>query len=334
MARQKRALTSSQSSAIVRFGAPWRALMCSHHPVLCFGATTLQRITALDVSMTTCTVFIVACCLLKLPKSASALNHHHPSQQQANMSDLASQVLAQGVPPGVPKPCRAPADHGGVSKYTYLPLLQPNSIRLLRLLPSNRDSDSLRGELLEYHLRKSDKPSYHYEALSYFWGGERKPQSISIYDPSLKSRKRTRSFGEWEGARQKTEPLTLYRCHEGTVLNITQNLYTALLRLRDHGCSRMLWVDAVCINQEDEKEKEKQIPLMAEIFAKALRVVVWLGEAEAGSDQALEAIRLANENSVRLPNTEPTQDVIRQLLTRPWFQRIWVRDYSSDRYPY
>lgn len=245
------------------------------------------------------------------------------------MSDHASQVLAQGAPSG-----RALADHGGVSKYAYLPLLQPHSIRLLRLLPSDRDSCSLRGELFEYHLRKSDKPSYHYEALSYCWGGEEKPQSISIHGQSPRSRPRSRSLGKWEGARQETEPLALYRRHEGSVLNITQNLYAALLRLRDHGCSRTLWVDAVCINQEDEKEKEKQIPLMAEIYAKAFRVVVWLGEAEVGSERALEIIGLPKEKFAGLSNTESTRDAIRQLLARPWFQRVWVRDCSSDRYLY
>jgi Zn-dependent peptidase ImmA (M78 family) len=34
------------------------------------------------------------------------------------MSDRASQVLAQGVPPGVPKSYRALADHGGVPRST------------------------------------------------------------------------------------------------------------------------------------------------------------------------------------------------------------------------
>jgi hypothetical protein len=83
-------------------------------------------------------------------------------------------------------------------------------------------------------------------------------------------------------------------------------------------------VDAVCINQENDKEKEDQISLMAEIYAKALRVVVWLGEAEVDSDRALEVIRLAGEKPVGLSNTELPQEAIRQLLKRSWFRRIWV----------
>ena len=40
-----------------------------------------------------------------------------PSQRQDNM-DRASQVLAQGVPPGVPKSYRALADHGNIPRST------------------------------------------------------------------------------------------------------------------------------------------------------------------------------------------------------------------------
>jgi hypothetical protein len=112
-------------------------------------------------------------------------------------------------------------------------------------------------------------------------------------------------------------------------LHVTQNLYTALLRLQDHSCSRIIWVDAICIDQANEKEKEYQIPLVAEIYAKASRVVVWLGEAEADSDRALEAIRLTGEKSVKVSNAEVFQQAILQLLQRPWFRRIWVRNYSS-----
>jgi Heterokaryon incompatibility protein (HET) len=175
-----------------------------------------------------------------------------------------------------------------MQEYRYSKLSLPNSIRLLRLLPSEKDGKSLQCELFEY---RSQKPSHPYEALSYVWGSEDKPRSIIIDNQNL---------------------------------NVTQNLYTALLHLRDHGCPRVLWVDAICIDQANENEKEKQIPLMAEIYAKAHRVVVWLGEAEDDGDRALEAIRCTGENSARLPNVELAQPAILQLLQRPWFRRIWV----------
>jgi len=177
-----------------------------------------------------------------------------------------------------------------MAKYCYSQLSTPTSIRLLRLLPSEREGKSLQGELFEYRLRNSDKSSHPYEALSYVWGGDKKRQFIAIGNLHL---------------------------------DITQNLYTALLHLRDHDCARILWVDAICIDQEKNEEKENQIPLMAEIYSKALHVVVWLGEAEDGSNQALEVIRLVGERSTRLSIAESTPESVRQLLKRPWFRRIW-----------
>ncbi|OCK84868.1 hypothetical protein K432DRAFT_85503, partial [Lepidopterella palustris CBS 459.81] len=178
-----------------------------------------------------------------------------------------------------------------MQEYCYSQLSLPTNIRLLRLLPYDEDAENLRCELFEFRLQTSDKPSYPYEALSYVWGSEHKPQSIIVDNQNL---------------------------------NVTQNLYVALLHLRDHGCSRTIWVDAICIDQANEREKENQIPLMAEIYAKAHRVVVWLGEAEDDSDRALEAIRLAGESSARSSNTELTRQAILRLLKRPWFRRIWV----------
>jgi len=53
-----------------------------------------------------------------LPLSLAHFPSPSPSQQQANMSDRASEVLANGVPPGVPKSYRALADHSGVPRST------------------------------------------------------------------------------------------------------------------------------------------------------------------------------------------------------------------------
>jgi hypothetical protein len=174
--------------------------------------------------------------------------------------------------------------------------LSPSSIRLLRILPSDRDTKSLRCEVFDYDLRNSPPPYYPYEALSYVWGDDSKPCSFLLDDQNL---------------------------------SITQNLYTMLLRLRAHSWSRVVWADAVCINQEDEREKEKQIPLIAEIYAKAQSVLVWLGEAEADGDQALRAICLAGKHfGSPLPHAESSRPQIVKLLQRPWFERIWVRAKS------
>lgn len=90
----------------------------------------------------------------------------------------------------------------------------------------------------------------------------------------------------------------------------------------------MLWIDAICINQEDDDEKGQQVQSMAKIYAKASRVIVWLGEAAEDSDQALEEIRIAAvKQSTNLAINETNhQQAILTLLERPWFRRIWVRN--------
>lgn len=115
--------------------------------------------------------------------------------------------------------------------------------------------------LLIIPLQGSVESTHHlYDALSYAWGSPEKTMSISIdnYD-----------------------------------LPITVNLHAALLRLRDCFFERIIWVDAICINQEDSKEQGRQVQSMAMIYAMARRVIVWLGESEADSAQTLQEIHRA-----------------------------------------
>ncbi|KAH5748302.1 hypothetical protein HBI17_119900 [Parastagonospora nodorum] len=205
--------------------------------------------------------------------------------------------------------------------YQYAPLdRESDTIRLLRLLPSEVDKAEIRVELLEYDLRHSQQSLHSYEAFSYFlrhsqqsrhsyealsyvWGGLETTQSILIGDEELR---------------------------------ITSNLHAALLRLRDITFPRILWVDAVCINQSDESEKELQIQSMAMIYGFAKRTIIWLGEETESSDMALEAIRLAGNKRDSIFNdksgssgragedAESVRKAIASLLQREWFERIWV----------
>jgi len=138
-----------------------------------------------------------------------------------------------------------------------------------------------------------------YDALSYVWGN---PEvTLPIY------------IGEHE--------------HE---LRVTTNLYAALLHLRNSTLERIIWIDAICIDQKNGEEKAQQIPLMAKIYSQASRVLVWLGEAADNSDQALEEIRAAGRKAVHSLNNETIQLAVLKLLERDWFQRIWVRELTFD----
>ncbi|KAF2189843.1 hypothetical protein K469DRAFT_500793, partial [Zopfia rhizophila CBS 207.26] len=58
---------------------------------------------------------------------------------------------------------------------------------------------------------------------------------------------------------------------------ITGNLYTTLRALALDHVPRIVWVDAICINERDPAEQMEQIGLMGQIYSKAERALVWLG---------------------------------------------------------
>ena len=58
---------------------------------------------------------------------------------------------------------------------------------------------------------------------------------------------------------------------------ISQNLYNALRMINQPGENPHCWIDQICINQSDSREKSLQVPLMGSIDGNATRVVIWLG---------------------------------------------------------
>ncbi|KAL7908170.1 heterokaryon incompatibility domain-containing protein [Trichoderma velutinum] len=176
--------------------------------------------------------------------------------------------------------------------YRYSSLLGHRHIRLLRLLPDRNENAPLHSQLFDYPLLELGDGPHMYEALSYVWGSSQRPHTLYIDEKSLP---------------------------------ITANLYEVLLRLRDKMFERILWIDAVCIDQTSIEERGEQIQYMAEIYSKANRVIVWLGEAADNSDQALNSIRLvADEEHQKSFQKDTDKQAVLAILERPWFRRIWV----------
>jgi hypothetical protein len=164
-------------------------------------------------------------------------------------------------------------------------------------MPLEKERTRIQCDLFEYSLQDAGDKSHLYEALSYVWGGSEKPYSISV---------------------------------NGQNLAITENLYAALSHLQDRSLERVLWVDAICINQGNLGERGQQVQLMAQIYSKANRVLVWLGKTAGDIEGALEHIHLAaNEESIEHSGEEMNQRAIK-LLQRPWFRRIWVRGQTLN----
>ncbi|KAK3058475.1 hypothetical protein LTR09_000039 [Extremus antarcticus] len=165
-------------------------------------------------------------------------------------------------------------------------------IRVFELQPGKWDDD-LRGELRVVDLTK--KPTY--EALSYTWG-----------TPPKHERQGTNS-----SARH----------------SINGNLYCALRRLRQQRTVRTLWVDALCIDQENNREKSQQVAMMGRIYSCASAVLIWLGEYPNGRDKDSHSTRLPHWNRFTKLNSrgekyaEALNETLR--LAHPkWQDRAWV----------
>lgn len=114
---------------------------------------------------------------------------------------------------------------------------------------------------------------------------------------------------------------------------VTLNLEAALRHIRKSSHAITLWVDAICINQNDVAEKNHQVEMMREIFSGAELVIAWLGSASEDSDLALEMLATGldpwTESGLSeygpVQRTAPPEVLaIAGLLTRSWWSRIWV----------
>lgn len=201
--------------------------------------------------------------------------------------------------------------------FSYNPL-PPNgeAIRLVSLAPAKFDSPI---QCSVFHSAWSDSVSF--EALSYTWG--ELSVTTSIYLDSYE-------------------------------FPVTVNLESALRHLRSERFVRVVWIDAICLNQADDEEKASQIPLMNLIYQRAKSVVVWLGPSSHDSALAHEYVCMVNEwvdpgrgaeityadhfdkwpmhLFARLPlslSEETRVFAFYRLLARPWWRRAWIRQEIS-----
>lgn len=216
-----------------------------------------------------------------------------------------------------------------------------SQIRLVSLLPPERPAG--RGDsreplqcTIEVHLL-AEVPEY--EALSYAWGGIHRHMPISIRGTDA----------DGKGIEE--------------AVFATPQLLMALRRLRLVSAPRRLWIDQLCIDQDNPTEVGSQVQLMGDIYKAARRVVVWLGEditrtgysqdsklwQETDSAHLLDLISgipaksySAPDNTIRVTNlvefglTYHFETVklrrlraVHELLWRQWFRRAWVFQEAS-----
>ncbi|KAJ4344205.1 hypothetical protein N0V95_006245 [Ascochyta clinopodiicola] len=198
------------------------------------------------------------------------------------------------------------------STYEYTALDDTKrQIRLLHLHPSvNSEPGHLPHDIqCTFSLASlDDNPSF--EALSYVWGDASSTGLITLH---------------------------------GHPFSVTSNLHIALTHLRHQDKERVLWVDALCINQDDLRERSSQVSHMRHIYSQATTVLIFLGEAWEGSDVVIDLIKtLAMHPYLHLdPSMQPSVlshgfnlndfDLLRwifEFFHLPWWGRLWtVQEY-------
>ncbi|KAK3314536.1 ankyrin repeat-containing domain protein [Apodospora peruviana] len=193
--------------------------------------------------------------------------------------------------------------------------LSTDAIRLVRLLRGS-GGDPIKCEVFETHLHRIQ--GIPYEALSYTWGDS--PVAIDI---TICGRKAT----------------------------IRDNLNTALCCLRYSDRDRILWIDALCIDQDSHEEKAHQVGQMRAIYENAENVQIWLGRSSEDVDLLMELMNQLDKRARRRKeyrrnspdawlNEWPVllnelgglgsdfnirrRDALFELLNRPLFRRVWI----------
>lgn len=135
-----------------------------------------------------------------------------------------------------------------------------------------------------------------YDALSYAWGDPGRVEKIVVN-------------GKW--------------------LGVARNLHTGLLRLRHPKEHRRLWIDAICINQNDTNERNHQVGMMQRVYSAASSVIVWLGDPEPDVVLTLGMILDYNNHLTRSTGSiffykSAALRGLRKLFQKDWWRRIWI----------
>ena len=198
-------------------------------------------------------------------------------------------------------------------EYVYKPLSDDKKMfRLLLIHPRHRDAP-IRCSLIERSIRNAPL----FSAVSYAWGAPGNKLPIEV---------------------------------DGRILWVTANAHGLLEDTSSYILPRLIWIDAICIDQSSVPEKSAQVQLMGDIYQRASFVTVWLGHpdsarapgsaarfhASLGTIVAFQLIvslcylQLARRSDLEvfsqilLWRSNPGWDPLMKLTENSWFERIWV----------
>lgn len=187
-------------------------------------------------------------------------------------------------------------DQDGLSVYKYPKLQCARNIRLLGY------SAILNSNEVRFHLSETSIEAIRgrFVAISYCWGGEIPTENLPIS---------SRAY-----------------------LKVTRTVYSILRHISGVASGLPIWLDAICINQDDCEEKGVQVSMMRDIYAAARCVLVWLGNGDLTHDE--ESVLWSYLTSPYIHNNATLDNISRfggvgdhlfgRVLQSPWFERAWI----------
>jgi hypothetical protein len=165
------------------------------------------------------------------------------------------------------------------------------STREFRLIRMWFPISTLRPQLEMRHFDFDDEIEY--RAVSYTWG-----------DPN------------------KTRHILINGCH----FEIRENLWYFLQAIRLPDRIKWYWIDALCIDQSNTRERNHQVSLMSTIYSAASNVVAWIGPAADGSEEVFEFARMFQRTGSRglLRKDSRLDKAFTAIWERPYWNRLWI----------
>ena len=209
-------------------------------------------------------------------------------QLKTNHKEIGTETISRtSVQPGISR--IPPSDN-----FVYRPLAERKGFASFRILALHGRANFSEPRIDLINVPAGIHEFIKYDAVSYVWGTSRKTYRIRCGE----------GFFNPNSVDDGIEPTFKSPNSISTGLTVGESVYEILKDMQDDKAARLLWIDALCINQGDLEERAEQVMLMDKIYKYARRVIVWVNPT-GPEDPTVSQLRAAvDEVSAMLPKVD------------------------------
>jgi hypothetical protein len=113
----------------------------------------------------------------------------------------------------------------------------------------------------------------------------------------------------------------------GTLLCVTRSLRRLLPRIAQYCETQLIWIDQVCINQEDLEERSQQVSIMGTIYSQSESVIIWPGPVETLSPELRSVFCKAHRQPIGTTQPSVQEHIAAVLLhirSAGWYEASYI----------